>query len=64
MVSTRSLVPKVADSNCGAENAPVFEIYFCSCFCTWLRPELAAKAGVLVVVRLAVSAHFQVDVVS
>ena len=24
--STRSLVPKVADSNCGAENVPVFKI--------------------------------------
>ena len=26
--STRSVVPKVADSNCGAENVPVFKIYF------------------------------------
>ena len=27
-VSTRSLVPKVVDSKCGAENVPVFKIYF------------------------------------
>ena len=43
--STRSLVPKVVDSNCGAENVPVFEIYFCSCFCTLVRLDSSDKAG-------------------
>ena len=32
VLCSRSLVPKVADSNCGAENVPVLTIYFCSCF--------------------------------
>ena len=40
----RSLVPKAADSDFGAENVPVFEIYFCSCFCTLVSLEWAAKA--------------------
>ena len=29
-VSTRSLVPKAVDSKCGAENVPLFDIYFLS----------------------------------
>ena len=42
---TRSLVPKVLDYNCGAENVSVFKIYVLSCFCTLVSLELSDQAG-------------------
>ena len=45
VLCTRSLVPKVADSNCGAEKVPVFEIYFWGCFCSLVSLEMSDKAG-------------------